>query len=114
MPQFRLVRTDVPAVAPDVPAVGADVGAIVGDVTLVPRDVTPVGVHIRLRGGGLTRPHLGFMLVIIAVYITMHVALIPVDVTPVSTEVRPVPLQILAVLVDIRLVAGNVALLVLT
>jgi len=53
------------------------------------------------------------MLVIITVYITMHVVLIPVDVAPVSTEVGPVPLQILAVLVDIRLAAGNVALLVL-
>jgi hypothetical protein len=80
-------------------AVSVDVRAIVGNVTLIPRDITPVSVHIRPC--------------VLMVYVTMQVALIPVDIAPVSVQVGPVPPNILAVLVDIRLIAGDVALLVL-
>ena len=98
-PQVGPVRTDILTVPPDVTAVSADVRAVVGDVTLIARDVMPVGVHIRLC--------------IIMVYVTMQVPLIPVDVAPVGAKVRSVPLNIPAVLVDLRLIARDVALLVL-
>jgi hypothetical protein len=111
MPQIGPVGTDVLAVPPDVTAVRADVGTVVSDVTLVPRDVTSIRMLIRLRRGGSTglRALCLLLVVIITVYVTVQVALIPIDVAPVSAKVCTIPLDVLAVRPDVRPVMRAVA-----